>query len=87
MIVIFLSFDRTNLICIYDFLEKNYKFKHKKKLEEEKTVTNFLHRISDDIIDADIKIIKDLLGNNSLKTTEIYNHVSTRFISKISSPW
>lgn len=50
--------------CVeYDFLEKNYKFKHRKKLEEEKTVTNFLHRISDDIIDADIKIIKDNVKN------------------------
>lgn len=50
--------------CVeYDFLEKGYKFKHRKKLEEEKTVTNFLHRISDDIIDADIKIIKDNVKN------------------------
>jgi integrase/recombinase XerD len=35
---------------------------------------------------TDVKIIKDLLGHESLRTTEIYCHVSTAFISKIQSP-
>lgn len=35
---------------------------------------------------TDIKFIKELLGHNSLKTTEIYTHVSRGFLSKIVSP-
>lgn len=46
--------------CVeYDFLEKKYKLKNVKAAEEEKKVTNFLHRVADDLVDADVKIIKD----------------------------
>lgn len=34
----------------------------------------------------DIKDIKELLGHQNIKTTEIYTHVSTKHISKIKSP-
>ena len=35
----------------------------------------------------DIKYLKDLLGHNSIKTTERYTHVSKRDISRIKSPF
>lgn len=34
----------------------------------------------------DLKIIKDLLGHEHLKTTEIYTHVSNRMLSKVNCP-
>lgn len=34
----------------------------------------------------DIRYIQSLLGHGSIKTTEIYTHVSTEAISKIKSP-
>ena len=35
---------------------------------------------------TDIRLIKDLLGHNSIKTTQIYTHVSDRDLRMIESP-
>jgi integrase/recombinase XerD len=36
---------------------------------------------------TDIRYIQDLLGHNSLKTTMIYTHVSSKKITEIPSPF
>jgi integrase/recombinase XerD len=36
--------------------------------------------------DTDIRIIKELLGHNNIKTTERYLHITKDFIRQVQSP-
>jgi len=38
------------------------------------------------MLEADMRFIQELLGHNSIKTTQIYTKVTPRSLSKIQSP-
>jgi len=57
-------------------------------IEKEVTVHSLRHSFATHLIEngIDIRYVQELLGHKSLKTTEIYTHVSTRYIENIKSP-
>jgi site-specific recombinase XerD len=64
--------------------------KSKKKAGIQRNVTthSLRHSFASHLLDSgvDIKIIQELLGHSSLKTTEIYTHVSAKKLETIKSP-
>ncbi len=57
-------------------------------IEKDVTVHSLRHSFATHLIEngIDIRYVQELLGHKSLKTTEIYTHVSTRYIENIKSP-
>ena len=62
--------------------------KEKAKVSKKGSVHILRHSYATHLMEAgtDIRIIQELLGHNSIRTTMLYTHVSRKDISRIESP-
>ena len=58
------------------------------RIQKNATVHTLRHSFATHLLDRGVSIryIQTLLGHNSIKTTEIYTHTSTKNLKNISSP-
>lgn len=61
---------------------------HKAKISKHVTVHTLRHSFATHLLEGgtDLRYIQEFLGHESSKTTEIYTHVSSNYLSKIQSP-
>lgn len=62
--------------------------KNKAKIKKKVSVHSLRHSFATHLLEGgiDLRYIQELLGHNSIKTTEIYTHISKKDISRIKSP-
>jgi len=76
------QYSSSSIWKIFDRLKKQY------KIEKKGSVHLLRHTFATSLLESgtDIRYIQNLLGHNSLKTTQVYTHVANHKLIKIKSP-